>query len=111
MSKILLTGASGALGTHLRRWFAEHGREFVATDIRAPTDGGEVVIADLSDRSAVDGLMAGGISAVVHFGAQSKEAGWEEILGSNIAATYKSGSAGGRAARDLCLELPCGRHV
>lgn len=88
MSKILLTGASGNLGTHMRRWFAEHGRAFVATDIRAPADGGEVVIADLSDRSAVDALMAGDVSAVVHLGAHANEAGWQDILDANIVATY-----------------------
>jgi len=88
MSKILLTGASGNLGTHLRRWFVEHGRAFVATDIRAATDGGDVVIADLSDRSAVDALMADDFSAVVHLGARANEAGWQDIVDANIVATY-----------------------
>lgn len=88
MSKVLLTGASGNLGTHLRRWFAGRGRSIVATDIRAPEDGGEVVIVDLSDRAAVDALMADGVSAVVHLGGRATEAGWQTILDANIVATY-----------------------
>lgn len=88
MPNILLTGASGSLGTHMRRWFAVHGRGVVATDIRAPADGGEVVIADLSDHNAVDALMQRDISAVVHLGAHATEAGWQTILDANINATY-----------------------
>ena len=88
MSKILLTGASGKLGTHMRRCFTGRGRSVVATDIRAPEDGGEVVIADLSDRAAVDRLMADGVTAVVHLGGHATEAGWQTILDANIIATY-----------------------
>jgi uronate dehydrogenase len=88
MPNILLTGASGALGTHMRRSFAERGRSLVATDIRPAEDGGEVVIADLADRAAVDELMARDIAAVVHLGAQAREAPWQAILDANIVATY-----------------------
>ena len=88
MSNILLTGASGLLGTHMRRWFAARGRSVVATDIRASADGGDIVLADLSDRSALDALMQRDISAVVHLGAHATEAGWQTILDANIVATY-----------------------
>lgn len=88
MSKILLTGASGRLGTHLRNWFSERGRAFLATDIVTPSDGAPVEIADLSDAHAVDRLMAQDISAVVHFGGMSREAGWQTILEANIMGTY-----------------------
>lgn len=88
MPKILLTGASGRLGTHLRNWFIGKGRPFLATDIVASEDGAPVEIADLADRDAVDRLMAQDISAVVHFGGMAKEAGWQTVLEANIMGTY-----------------------
>jgi uronate dehydrogenase len=88
MPQILLTGASGRLGTHLRAWFGKAGRAVLATDISPPEDAGPVEIADLADRTAVDRLMAEDISAVVHFGGMAKEAGWQTILDANIVGTY-----------------------
>lgn len=88
MSTILLTGASGRLGTHMRRWFAQQGRAVLATDIKPAEDGGVVEIADLSDREAVDHLMARDISAVVHLGGMAKEAGWQTVLDANIIGSY-----------------------
>jgi uronate dehydrogenase len=88
MTKILLTGASGRLGTHLRAWFAARDRAVLATDIVAAEDGAPIEIADLADRQAVDRLMAQDISAVVHFGGMSKEAGWQTVLDANIVGSY-----------------------
>lgn len=88
MPQILLTGASGRLGTHLRRAFEATGRAFLATDIVAPEDGAKVAIADLADRDAIDHLMAQDISAVVHFGGMAKEAGWQTVLEANVMGTY-----------------------
>lgn len=88
MPQILLTGASGQLGTHLRQWFRAQGRPFLATDIVAPADGDAVEIADLADRAAIDELMARDISAVVHFGGMASEAGWQTVLEANIMGTY-----------------------
>ncbi|RUT31290.1 NAD(P)-dependent oxidoreductase [Arsenicitalea aurantiaca] len=88
MAAILITGAAGTLGTHLRARFAGAGRDYVATDIRRPADGEDMTLADLSDRAAVDALMARDIAAVVHFGGEAKEAGWETILNANIRGTY-----------------------
>jgi len=88
MSRILLTGAAGKLGTHLRKRFAESGRGYLATDIVQPEDGERVEIADLSDRESIDRLMANRISAVVHLGGMSREYGWLPILDANIVGTY-----------------------
>jgi uronate dehydrogenase len=88
MPQILLTGAAGRLGTHFRLRLAQAGRAVLATDIAAPDDGGEVVLADLADRAAVDALMQQDISAVVHLGGMSKEAPWQQILDANISGTY-----------------------
>ncbi|WP_240233047.1 NAD-dependent epimerase/dehydratase family protein [Devosia lacusdianchii] len=88
MSQILLTGASGRLGTHLRNWFTAKGRAFLATDMAPSSDGAAIAIADLADRAAVDNLMAHDISAVVHFGGMAKEAGWQTVLEANIMGAY-----------------------
>ncbi len=89
MTKVLLTGASGRLGTHLRHWFKDHDRPYLATDILPPQDGEAIVAADLSDRAAMDALMAGkDISAIVHFGGMAKENKWETVLEANIVGTY-----------------------
>jgi len=88
MSRILLTGASGRLGTHMRQWLAARGRVVLATDIAPPQEGDGVVLADLADRAAVDALMQDGITAVVHLGGMAKEAGWDTILHANIMGTY-----------------------
>jgi uronate dehydrogenase len=97
MPTILLTGAAGALGTHLRRWFAERGRMVLATDITPPEDGDEVAIADLSDLAAVRRLMEQDIAAVVHFAARAQEDRWQAILDANIVATYNVFEAARRA--------------
>lgn len=88
MPKTLLTGASGRLGSYLRERFAATGRPVLATDLVAPDDGGEVALADLADRAAVEALMQSDIEAVVHFGGMANEAPWQAILDANIAGTY-----------------------
>ena len=88
MPKILLTGAAGELGTHLRARLAAQGRAVLATDIVPARDGAAIEIADLADRAALDRLMGEDISAVVHFGGISTEAKWQGVLDANIIGTY-----------------------
>lgn len=88
MSRVLLTGASGRLGTSLRQRFTAARRPFLATDIALPADAGPVQLADLADPGAVARLFAPDISAVVHFGGISTEAAWDTILRANIVGTY-----------------------
>lgn len=88
MPQILLTGASGRLGTHLRNWFDAQGRAYLSTDIVPADDGAPVEIVNLADRDAVDALMARDISAVIHFGGMSKESVWQNVLEANIMGTY-----------------------
>jgi uronate dehydrogenase len=56
--------------------------------IDAAGSGEECVTADLSDVTAVDRLMRGGIEAVAHFGGHSVEGTWEQLLPSNIVGIY-----------------------
>ncbi len=88
MAKTLLTGATGQLGTHMRRWFAARGRQVLATDMRVTDGDDSVVVVDLADRSAVDALMAEDISAVVHLAGKATEDSWQSILDANIVGTY-----------------------
>lgn len=65
---ILVTGASGRLGSALRVGLRPRWRALRLTDIRpveAPAANEEVVLADINDRAALDRLMQG-VSAVVH---------------------------------------------
>lgn len=89
MKTILITGASGDVGTHLRRELASKYR-IRASDLRIP----EVKIknqlfmrADISKFS--DALrITRGVDAIVHLGGYSVEGPWEGILSANIVGCY-----------------------
>lgn len=88
MGKLLLTGASGALGSHLRAWFDGKGQAYLATDIKAPADGGAVVLADISQPGAIDPLMAQDIAAVIHLGGIASDRDWDAVRPANIDGVY-----------------------
>lgn len=84
--RILITGAAGRLGSHLRETLKPLARSIRLTDI-APLgparDGEEVLEADLADEAAVFELMAD-VDAVVHFAGIVREAPFADILRANI---------------------------
>ena len=87
--RILLTGAAGMLGTYLRgqlikRWPL---RRCDVKPVGKPLKGEEVVVCDLNDRAAVF-KAARGCDAVLHFGAISIEADFDQVLQANIIGTY-----------------------
>ena len=89
MKKILITGAAGDVGGHLRRELA--GRYALRlSDIRPVADlaeGEEFLRGDCA--SLRDMLKATkGVEAIVHLGGFSVEGPWEVILRANIAGTY-----------------------
>src|SRR6266853_3190401 len=89
MKKILITGAAGDVGGHLRRELA--GRYALRlSDIRPVKNlasGEEFVRGDCA--SLTDMLRATkGVAAVVHLGGFSVEGAWEVILRANIVGTY-----------------------
>ncbi|MDH5220575.1 MAG: NAD(P)-dependent oxidoreductase [Betaproteobacteria bacterium] len=84
MKTILITGAAGDVGTHLRRELAGKYR-IRASDLRPITKIADeaVVRADISKMA--DALrITKGVEAVVHLGGYSVEGPWEGILSANI---------------------------
>ena len=97
MKKVLITGAGGDVGTHLRRELA--GRYALRlSDIRTlkPLAKDETFVrADVS-RLADMLRVTKGVDAIVHLGAWSVEGDWETILSANIAGTYNAFEAARR---------------
>jgi uronate dehydrogenase len=89
MKTILITGASGDVGTHLRRELAGKYR-IRASDLRTPETkfkNQAFLRADISRFS--DALrITKGVDAIVHLGGYSVEGPWEGILSANIIGCY-----------------------
>ena len=88
---IVLTGAAGRLGSHLRGPLAAMADTLVSSDIVAGIDalaGNErYVRADLAELAAMESLLTGA-DTVVHFGAIGDEAPFDDILRANIVGAY-----------------------
>ena len=91
LGRLLLTGAAGGLGRVLRERLAPLANVIRLSDIAdiAPATGAheEVVPCDLSDKAAVDALVAG-CDAIAHFGGVSVERPFEEVLEANIKGVF-----------------------
>ena len=88
--RILITGAAGRLGTHLRRGLAPLAdtlRLADWVDVPEVKANEEVVVFDLADEAAVMAAVEG-CDAIVHFGGAPLERPWNEILESNIRGSY-----------------------
>ena len=89
MKTVLITGAAGDVGTHLRRELA--GRYLLRLSDRNPianlAPGEEFVRADISVPEGLDKVVRG-VDAIVHLGGFSVEGSWDEILPANILGTY-----------------------
>jgi len=99
MHRLLITGAAGNLGRHLRetlRGFAPVVRLSDIAPMAPARDGEEVIQADLADLAAVERI-ADGVDAVLHFGGIAQEAPWDAILPSNIVGCYNMWEAARRA--------------
>lgn len=88
MKTILITGAAGDVGTHLRRELADKYR-IRASDLR-PIDK---VAQETTMRADISKLgdalrITRGVDAVVHLGGYSVEGPWEGILSANIVGCY-----------------------
>jgi uronate dehydrogenase len=86
ISRLLITGAAGRLGGHLRCSLRPYAQTLRLSDIAAmpPAQAGEeVVLCELSDKQAVDRLVQG-CQAIVHMGGIPNEQPFEKILDANI---------------------------
>lgn len=90
MKRVLLTGASGGVGTRLRQLLKPIYPDLILSDLKAPADlkPDEIFLpADLGKADEVERIMAG-IDGIVHLGGCSVEGPWETILNANIIGVY-----------------------
>jgi uronate dehydrogenase len=82
---VLITGASGDVGTHLSRELA--GKYTLRLSDRRPLEAENFVKADITKMA--DALeITRGVDAIVHLGGYSVEGPWQEILEANIVGCY-----------------------
>ena len=104
-NRILLTGAGGLLGGLLRRALAGQFQLLRLSDIvplGEPAAGEEIVACDLADAAAVEALCEG-MDAVIHLAGIPREAGWPELLRSNIVGTLNLYEGARRAGVDRVI--------
>ncbi len=90
MKRVLVTGAAGGIGTHLRRLLPAIYPDLVLSDIKTPANlqaSEKFVAADISKADEVEKICAG-VEGIVHLGGISGEAPWEAIHGANIVGCY-----------------------
>jgi uronate dehydrogenase len=90
MARILLTGATGAIGSRLRTMLPAAYPDLVLSDLKAPPDlrpGETFKQADLADMSQVAAICKG-IDGIIHLGGHSIEGPWDAILQANIIGCY-----------------------
>ncbi|CUT10784.1 UDPglucose 4epimerase EC 5132 [Bradyrhizobium sp.] len=90
MPRILMTGASGGIGTRLRKLLPPIYPDLLLSDIRPPADLGaneQFKAADLSDLAQCEAICEG-IDGIIHFGGYSVEGPWNDILQANIIGGY-----------------------
>ncbi len=86
LDRLLITGAAGRLGGHLRSSLKPYVARMRLSDILPMAPAGaneEVVPCDLADKAAVNALAAG-CQAIVHMGGIPNEQPFERILEANI---------------------------
>ncbi|MGA7004562.1 MAG: NAD-dependent epimerase/dehydratase family protein, partial [Pseudolabrys sp.] len=90
MPRILMTGASGGIGTALRKLLPPIYPDLLLSDLKAPADLGareKFKAAELSDLAQVEAI-CDGVDGILHFGGFSVEGPWDNILQSNIIGCY-----------------------
>ena len=90
MQSVLMTGASGGIGTRLRTLLKGVYPRLRLSDLKPPADlkaDEEFVAADLADMAAVEKAVAG-IEGIIHLGGFSVEGPWDVIHSANIVGCY-----------------------
>jgi uronate dehydrogenase len=89
MKRVLLTGAAGGIGKHLRRLLPPIYPDLVLSDIVTPEDlepGEKFIQADVSKPVEIEKVCEG-VEGIIHLGGNTGEA-WEPILKANIVGCY-----------------------
>jgi uronate dehydrogenase len=99
MKTVLITGAAGDIGTHLRRELAGVYR-LRLSDVRPIDRLGPGETFEQGDITDLERLVAvtRGVDAIVHLGGVSAEAEWDRILQGNIIGCYNVFEAARRSA-------------
>jgi uronate dehydrogenase len=89
MKTVLITGATGDVGTHLRRELAGRYKLRLSDlrPIKSKAKGESFMKADIADFAAAKRITRG-VDAIVHLGGYSVEGPWEGILRANIIGCY-----------------------
>ena len=92
LNRLLITGASGALGSHCRKHLKGIARIIRVTDKLKLTasetnQSEEIMSCDLSNYEAVLEVTKG-CDGILHFGGQATEADWNTVRDSNIEGLY-----------------------
>src|ERR1700731_3739987 len=88
--RVLITGAAGAIGTALRNGLRGAWRHLRLTDakpIANPTANEECIVADISDRAAIERLMDG-VAAVVHLAGVGGDYSLEDLFRVNARGMF-----------------------
>lgn len=88
--RILITGAAGSLGSHLRTGLAHLAQTVRLVDVKpmgeaAPNE--EIVVCDLANRAAAMEAVRG-CDAILHFAGHPREQTFEEIVADTLPAAY-----------------------
>jgi len=90
MKRLLITGAAGGLGKMARERLS-HMADFLRLsdidDLGEAAPNEEIVYCDLSDKAAVEAMVAG-CDGIVHFGGISIEKPWDLIMNANINGVF-----------------------
>lgn len=90
MQRVLVTGAAGGIGTHLRKLLKPIYPELILSDIKPPPDlepDETFIRADLTQPEEIEEI-CNGVEGIVHLGGHSVEGPWETILNANIIGCY-----------------------
>lgn len=88
--RVLITGAAGAIGTALRNGLRGAWRHLRLTDakpIANPTANEECIVADISDRAAIERMMDG-VAAVVHLAGVGGDYSLEDLFRVNARGMF-----------------------
>jgi uncharacterized protein YbjT (DUF2867 family) len=92
MERVLITGAAGIVGRLMRPRLARAGRvlrllDLTAVDPAADGEQVEILTGSVTDPEAMRAACRD-VDAILHFGGQSREASWDEILEVNVNGTH-----------------------